>query len=561
MSLREQLSEERKDHQARGLLPKWVTTDGWGFFKQKYLHDASSYREQIERICRTAAKHTDDPDMWEGKFFELFWNGWLSPSTPVLANMGTTRGLPVSCSGGYIEDSIFGFYSHNLESALLTKEGFGTSGYLGDIRHRGSPISIGGTASGSLPVFSMLLQTMRDVAQGTARRGAWAGYIEIDHNDFDEIADYVKEYPDDANIGWNITDKFVEKLNAGDEEAIRRYQKVMKLKLLSGKGYFFFPDKVNRANPETYKKHGLSVKASNLCSEITLHSDESHTFTCVLSSMNLAYYDEWKDTDAVFNATIFLDCVASEFIALAKNKQGLEKAVRFTEKGRALGLGVMGLHSYFQKNMIPFESFEAHMKNMEIFKHIHDKSLEASAWMAKQWGEPEWCSGFGIRNTHRTAIAPTMSTATLMGGASQGIEPFYGNCFVKDGAGGSMEVINPQFYALMKSRNKYSRKLVKEIADKYGSVQHLDWLTDHEKLVFKTAFEINQEVILRLAATRQKYICQSQSLNLFFDANESEEYISQIHQMAFLDERIKSLYYVRTQAGVAASKGECLSCQ
>ena len=565
MSIRDQIREERKAHQDQGLLPKWVTTDGYAFFKQKYQYEAASYKEQIERICRTAAKHTDEPAKWEAKFFELFWKGWLSPSTPVLANMGTTRGLPVSCSGGYVEDSIYGFYAHNMESALLTKEGFGTSGYLGDIRPRGSEIASGGKSSGSLPVFKMLIQTMRDVAQGTARRGAWAGYTEIEHGDFDELVDFVKENPDDANIGWNLRSSFKTKLDAGDVEANRRWQKALKLKVLSGKGYFFFPDKVNAQNPQMYKDMGLEVKASNLCAEIALFSglykDEMYTFTCVLSSMNLVHYDEWKDTDAVHTATIFLDCVASEFIEKAKNITGLESAVRFTQRSRALGLGVMGFHSYLQKNSIPFESYDAHMKNNEIFKHLHDESLKASKWMAKTWGEPEWCLGYGVRNTHRTALPPTMSTATLMGGASQGIEPFYGNAFVKDGAAGSMEVINPQFYVLMKARGKYTRKLIKDIADNYGSVQNLDWLSDHEKLVFRTAFEINQEAILRLGSGRQRWVCQGQSLNVFFDSEEDEEYISQIHQMAFEDDRIKSVYYLRTQAGVAASRGECLACQ
>lgn len=561
MSIRDQLSIERKEQKEKGLVPDWISTDGYGFFKQKYLYEAESYKEQIERICRTAASYSNDPDYWEPRFFELFWKGWLSPSSPVLANTGTTRGLSVSCSGGLIDDSVHGFYSSQLETAILTKHGFGTSSYLGEIRGRGEKISIGGTASGVLPVYKMFLQTMRDIAQGTARRGAWAGYIEIDHKDFDELADYIKDNPDDANIGWNISDNFIKLLENGDTESIRRYQKALKLKMLTGKGYFFFPDKTNRASPKMYKDRNLKVKASNLCSEITLFSDIDHTFTCILSSMNLVYYDDWKNTDAVYNATVFLDCIASNFIEKASKIKGLESAVNFTKKGRALGLGVMGFHSYLQKNMIPFESFDSHLKNMEIFKHISDESLKASKWMAETFGEPEWCKGHGVRNTHRTAVAPTMSSSVLMGSASQGIEPFYGNCFIKDGASGSIEVINPQFYLLMKQRNKYSRKLVKEIADNHGSVQNLDWLTDQEKLVFRTAFEINQEVILRLAAVRQQYICQAQSINLFFTSDASEEYISKVHQIAFRDERIKSLYYIRTHSGVSASKGEpCLAC-
>lgn len=558
------ISQERKRLKAEGLIPEWMTTDGWAFFKQKYMYEADSYKAQIQRIARTAAKYTDNPTQWEEVFFNLFWKCWLSPSTPILSNMGTDRGLSVSCSGGYIADSVNGFYSHGKEIALLTQEGFGTSGYLGDIRPRGASISRGGTASGIMPVFKQYINIMRDVAQGTARRGSWAGYLPIEHEDFDEIADYIKAFPDDANIGWNISDDFIARLDAGEPEAHRRYKKMMMLKMLTGKGYIFKPDSVNRANPQMYKDLGLNVKASNLCTEITLHSGlhdgEHHTFTCVLSSMNLLYYDEWKDTSAVHDATVFLDCVAQDFIERGKKIKGLAAAVRFTEKSRALGLGTMGFHSYLQKNSTPFESFEAHLKNQEIFKHIHDESLRASQWMAKEWGEPLWCKGYGVRNTHRTAIAPTMSTASIMGGASQGIEPFYGNAFIKDGAGGAMEVINPQFYAIMKAAGKYSKKAVKDIADHHGSVQHLDWLSDHDKLVFKTAFELNQEVILRLAAVRQRFVCQAQSINLFFSADEKEEHISRIHQIALKDDRIKSLYYVRSQAGVAASSGECSSC-
>ena len=255
MSIRELLSEERRDHQEKGLLPKWVTTDGWGFFKQKYMYEASSYKEQIERICKTAAQYTKDPGNWEKKFFTLFWNGWLSPSTPVLANTGTNRGMSVSCSGGTLGDSVYQFYYHKLETAILTKLGFGTSGYLGDIRPRGSPISVGGFASGCLPEFDSMIDIMRKVAQGTARRGAWAGYLEITHGDFDEIADYVKENPDDANIGWNITDKFIELLNEENEEALRRYKKALKLKCLTGKGYFFFPNNSSKPDCLTASPH------------------------------------------------------------------------------------------------------------------------------------------------------------------------------------------------------------------------------------------------------------------------------------------------------------------
>lgn len=559
------LSEERKELQSKGLVPEWMSTAGYQLFKEKYEYDTKgqSFKGQAARIAETAAKHTPNPEYWAPKFFNLIWKGWLSCSTPVLANMGTDRGLPVSCSGQYIGDSIHEFYSNLLETAVLTKNGFGTSGYLGDIRPRGTKISVGGKASGVVPVFKTYVQAMRDVAQGTARRGAWAGYLPLDHGDFDELCDYLKEHPDDLNLGWNVSDSFIAAMNAGDQDSIRRYQKALKTKMLTGKGYFFFPDKVNRKVPIPYKDKNLEVKSSNLCCEISLFQDEEHTYTCVLSSLNLTYYDDWKDTDAIFTATVFLDCVASEFIEKAKDIPALEKAVRFTRKGRALGLGVCGFHTYLQKKSLAFESLEAMFFNNNFFKEMSFKTLEASKWMAENWGEPEWTTGYGLRNTHRMAIAPTMSTALIMGGCSQGIEPIIGNAFIQSSAGGESERINPVFLDLMKERGKYSKKAIREIAENYGSVQNLDWLSEHEKLVFRTAFEINQEVIIRLAAQRQRHLDQAQSLNLFFSAEESEEYISHIHRLAFENEYIHSLYYVRTQVGIAGAsdKEGCVACQ
>lgn len=562
--LYEELSESRKKQQLEGLIPEWYSTAGFQLFMEKYLYQAGSIKEQFERIAKTAAKHLSSIGMQEEaekKFFDLFWKGWLSPSTPVLANMGTDRGLPVSCSGGLIADSVYGFYRARLETAMLTKNGFGTSAYLGSIRPRGSKISVGGKASGVVPVFQMFVDDMRKITQGTARRGAWAGYLEIDHGDFDELAEFVNSDPDDSNVGWIVTDEFISRLENDDQEAIRRYQKAMKLKMVTGKGYFCFVDKVNAKRPDMYKNLGLMVRASNLCDEITLFADEDHTFTCVLSSMNVAKYDEWKDTDAVYWATIFLDCVAQEFIEKAKEIKGLDNAIRFTEKGRALGLGQCGFHTYLQNHMIPFEGFEAHMLSNEIAKHIWDKSLEASKWMAQALGEPEWCKGYGVRNTHRIAIAPTKSTALLMGGVSEGINPDPAMSYTQMTAGGEVDRINPALLKIMKERGHYNKKVITDIKDKMGSVQHVTWLTDDEKAVFRTAFEINQESVIRMASARGRFIDQWQSLNLFFAEDEDEEWISHIHKMAFLDPNILGLYYIYTQAGVQASKGECLACQ
>jgi len=296
------------------------------------------------------------------------------------------------------------------------------------------------------------------------------------------------------------------------------------------------------------------------CTEITLFSDSEHTYTCVLSSLNLAKYDEWKDTDTIFVSSVFLDCVASEFISIGKKIKGLEKAVRFTEKSRALGLGVMGFHTYLQLNMIPFESIEAHFKNAEIFKKIKEESEKATRWMAEAFGEPEWCRGYNRRNSHLLAVAPTLSTAGIMGGVSQGIEPVYKNVYVQGSAAGEMNRINPVFLELLKEKGIYDDKHINEVINHNGSVQDVEWLNEEEKKVFKTAFEIDQKVIIRLASVRQQFIDQAQSINLFFSSDESEEYISEVHQMAFNDPLIKSLYYIRSESGVQASKGECESC-
>jgi ribonucleoside-diphosphate reductase alpha chain len=562
LSIYDELGEERKKLQEEDKLPTWVTTAAYQMLKENYLSkDYPNLKSVYTRVARHASQYTNDSLYWETKFFELFWKGYLAASTPVLSNMGTGVGCPVSCSGGFIKDSVYSFYGSQQEAAVLSKNGFGTSGYLGSIRPRGAKIAgMKGSASGVLPVFKDFVQMSRDISQGSQRRGAWAGYIEIDHGDFFELINYINKNPDDANIGWNITDKFIARLEAGDKDALDRYQKALKLKMITGKGYFNFIDKVNRQNPQMYKDKNLTVKASNLCSEIQLFSDEDHTFSCVLSSMNASLYDKWKDTDAVFVATVFLDCVNQDLIEIGTKTQGMEKVVRFAKKSRALGLGMLGFHTYLQDHMIAFESMDAYYKNTEIFKHLHDETLRASQWMAKEWGEPFWCKGYGVRNTHRIAIAPNLSSALICGSVSQGIEPIYKNAYVQNTAAGKVDRVNPSLLLIMKEKNIYSEETVKDIISNNGSVQHVDWLNDEEKAVFKTAFEIDQKQIIRLASARQRYIDQAQSINLFFSADEDESYISEVHKMAFLDPYIKSLYYIRSESGVQVNKGECIAC-
>lgn len=539
----ERLSLDRKREQEEGRLPKWMATAGYQLFKEKYQW-AESYKAQLEAIAETLSKHTDKPEYYREKFFDYMWKGWLSPSTPILSNCGTNRGLIVSCSGQYVEDSIDGFYTSRREAAILTKHGFGTSGYLGDIRHRGSPISTGGKASGIMPVLNGFKQDSREVSQGGVRRGSFAAYIPIDHYDFWEIVQQLEKDPDDMNIGWNISDAFLARLNHGDPEAKNRFAKALKTKMVTGKGYFWFIDKANRALPEIYKKDGLKNYASNLCSEILLPSSKDLTFTCVLASLNVALFDEWKDTDLVEVSTEFLNAVCLEFVEKAKNIPGLENAVRFTEKYKAIGIGVMGFHTYLQKKMMPFESMQAYLFNQDLFELIWKRSKAHS----------------NGRNASLVAVAPTKSTALIMGGVSEGISPDSAMVFTQATAGGEMERVNPVLLQLMKDRGAYNKENIQKIIDDFGSVQNVDFLNDEEKKVFKTAFEINQLSIIRLASARAKYIDQWQSLNLFFPSGENPATIAAVHKEAFMDENIRGLYYVYSKAGVSGSKGECETC-
>lgn len=554
-NLYHKLSEERKYLQKHGELPDWMTTGGWQLLKAKYLDEGQTFRDRATVIAKAAAAYRDKES--EERFFNMLWKGWLSCSTPVLANMGTNKGLPVSCSGGYVDDSVDGFFTSRRETALLTKYGFGTSSYLGDVRSRGSPISVGGRASGVLPVLKGFVQDSQDITQGQQRRGAWAGYLPVHHGDFWEVINYLANSPDDLNIGWIIDDKFISLLDAGDAEAIARYQRMLKVKMLTGKGYFCFIDKINRARPEAYKKNNLHVTASNLCDEISLFSDKDHTFTCVLSSLNLAKYNEWESTFAVYDSIDFLDCVASEFIEKAKGISGLENAVRMTEKGRAVGLGVCGWHTLLQQRGIPWESLEAGYLNSDIFRTIFVKARDASCSLGAQYGFPEW--SHGMRNTHVLAIAPTKSTALIMGGVSEGINPDPAMTYTQSSAGGEINRVNPVLLGIMKSRDVYNDKTVQSLVDKQGSVQHVDWLSDQEKRVFKTAFEIDQRHVLRHAKMRAKYLDQWQSVNLFFSDQTPEQEISEIHQQAFKDEDIRGLYYIYSKSGIAPS-GECEVC-
>lgn len=560
----EKISNERKQLTENNKVPDWMTTAGYIMYKTKYAYNNECPIDRFKTIAKVLASHLPDSICKEAeeKFFNLMWKGLLAPSTPVYANTGTNRGHPVSCSGNYVDDSIDGFYTSMHEIAMLSKNGYGTSSYLGDIRPRGSKISTGGIADGVVPVIDSFLNTSSKVNQGNTRRGQWAGYIEIDHSDFDEICGYLLKHPGDLNIGWIISNNFIERLKNQDADAIHRFNEMMYIRSRFGKGYIWKNDVANELAPDVIKNCGIPIKASQLCTEIALPSNKDYTYSCVLSSLNLSKWDEF-DEDTIFWSTIFLDCVCSEAIVKMENeKSGFEKILRFTREFRALGLGTLGFHTYLQLNNIAIESFKAHLKNIEIFKKINDESLKATKYLAQLLGEPKMCKGYGVRNATRLAIAPNMSSALLCGGVSQGIEPIISNTYIQNSSVGEMTRINPAFIKVLKKYNKYEQSLIEEINEHHqGSVQHLDFLSGEEKLVFRTAFEINQSALVRLAATRQKYIDQAQSLNLFFDTD--EKYIAEVTKEALLNPYIKSLYYQRSIRLTRGSQREteCLACE
>jgi ribonucleoside-diphosphate reductase alpha chain len=565
----EELSKERKKLQSEGHLPDWFTTQGWQAFKEKMLYQSIGYRGHCERIARTLAQWAPktpapfwvDPDMtWEKAFFNVLWSGKLVPSSPVACNTGTDRGFSVSCSGGYVGDSISSFYERLGEGAKLSQTGFGISSYLGDIRERGAPFSNGeGKASGILPVLDDFVTMAGKVSQGGARRGAWAGYIPMAHGDFYESAMFLKNNPDDCNIGWNVYDEDINKLNQADPDMTDRFQETMLVKAMTGKGYFMFPDKANHLAPPALKRYKTPIRASNLCTEIMLPQDEDYTFTCVLSSLNLAMFDELTPED-IFTSIVFLDCVAEDFIQKAKDVHELRRAVDFTRDFRALGLGALGFHTYLQRKSIVLGSVQSFLENTKIFNKIRTNADYATEWLAEVQGEPLRCEGLGARNATLLAIAPNTTSALVGGSVSQGIEPVFKNTYTQGTAAGEMLRINPALIELMQEKGIYNNDHIKEVRDADGSVQEVDWLTEHEKAVFRTFPEVPQEALIDLASARTQ-IDQWQSLNLAFSSDASEEYIASVFQKAFLDKNIKAVYYSRMSKAAKASSGECIACE
>ena len=557
----ETLSAERKELQKLGHLPEWYTTQAWQMFKKAYSVDGElavlgRHRTIAKTLARHLGKHAAE---YEEKFFHELWNGILSPASPALANTGTKRGMVVSCSGQVIGDSVYDFYTALRETAVLSKYGFGTSGDFSSIRARGSKFSDRGKANGASDVIDDFFTCASKISQGGTRRGSFGAYVDIEHADWDECADKLLTDSNGRNYGWTVRDSFVERLKAGDQDAMRRFTKALHIKLTTGKGYVFFVDKANRHRPQMYKDLGLDVVATNLCTEIMLHSSPSLTYSCILSSLNLVHWDTVKQMESAFIATVFLDCLCSEFIEQSAGIPGLEKVREFTIRGRAIGLGVMGFHTYLQYKAIPYVGLEAQFIDQEIAEHLQKESLRASQWLAQEFGEPEWCRGYGVRNTHRIAYAPTKSTSLLMGGVSESWFPDPGFVYEASSAVGELSRIPPAFYELMKAKGIYNQDTLNSIIGNLGSVQHLSALSQEEKLVYLNAFEMDQAILFRRAVLRQKYACQGQSLNFYFPEDGSEDAIAEIMTQVFLHEDCLSQYYIYSRSGVVVAD-ECVAC-
>lgn len=526
----------------------WLNEESEQMLNRGYLLKGETIDGAIDRITHAAAKRLFKPEL-QPAFKEMIMRGWISFSSPIWANMGTERGLPISCFNVHVKDSIEGI-THKLGEVIMqTKIGGGTSGYFGELRHRGSAITDNGKSSGAVSFMKLFDATMDVVSQGGVRRGAFAAYLDIDHLDAREFIK-IKDIGNPIQnlfFGLCVPDYWMQEMIDGDREKRKLWAAVIESRQQKGLPYIFYTDNVNRNKPQVYKDNNLPINASNLCSEIMLPSTEDESFICCLSSMNLELYDEWKDTRAVQLAVYFLDAVLSEFIEKTEGNYYLEEARNFAMRHRALGLGVLGYHAYLQKNNIPFESMEAKLFNAEAFKHIKTEADKASEELAFIYGEPELLKGYGRRNTTVMAVAPTTSSSAIMGQTSPGIEPYSSNYYKVGLAKGNFMRKNKFLKALLQEKGLDNEDVWRSIMLNQGSVQHMEELTEREKAVFKTFKEISPMEIVVQAAQRQKFIDQSQSLNLNIPATIPIKEVNNIMIEAW-KLGVKTLYYQRSES-------------
>lgn len=555
---------------AEGSAPSWLNSAGLQTLRGGYLQKDETPKDMWLRVSNASADRLGKPEL-APRFFELFWRGFLCGSTPVLANMGTQRGLPISCFANHVPDTTTGIWQGAHEIAMLSKFGGGVASYWGDVRAKGSPISSGGTTEGIVPFLKVYDSTIVGVSQGSTRRGSMAVYLPWDHGD---ALDFLRIRRPEGDVnrqclnlhhGVCLDDNFFDLLAAGDRKAREFASELYKARLETGEPYIFFTDNVARNRPQAYKDLGLEVKTSNLCSEVLLYTDPEHTFVCCLSSMNLTRWEEWKDTDAVYLATWFLEGVMSEFIAKAEGLPGMEAAVRHAKKGRALGLGVLGFHSLLQDKGLAFGDFGANILNKAIFKKMREEATRASQDMAKEYGKPEWCRTTDQRHTHLLAVAPTASNSVISGDCSPGVEPFNANIFVKKTAKGTFITYNNSLKRLLADKGKDTEEVWRQISNDSGSVRSLEFLSEQERATYKTAFEIDQRDVVDLAADRQRYIDQGASNNLFFAADVDPNYFHAVHLRAY-KKGINTLYYCRSSSVLRADissrdDSDCKACE
>ncbi|MDP0380919.1 ribonucleoside-diphosphate reductase subunit alpha [Glaesserella parasuis] len=539
---------------------EWLNDDSRLFLQRGYLLEGTTALDRIRFIAEHAERKLGI-EGYADKFYYYMGRGYFSLSSPIWSNFGLDRGLPISCFGSYIGDSIHEIMVTTAEVGMMSKIGGGTSAYFGDIRPRGSLIKNNGKSDGSFN-FSKLFDTVIDViSQGTSRKGQFAGYIDIEHGDIDEWLDIHTEGNPIQLMYYGVCvgHDWLESMKAGDPYKRQLWAKILQRKTETGIPYLFFKDNANAGRPDVYKDKNMTVHASNLCTEIMLPSNNEESFVCCLSSMNLLYFDEWKDTDAPEVLTYFLDVVMSEFIEKSENMPFLDRANRFAKRHRALGIGVLGWHSYLQANNIAFDSFEAMQKNNIIFKILQEKTLKASKELAQRFGEPELLKGYGRRNTTLMSIAPTKSSSFILGSVSPSVEPFKSNYYVKDLAKIKTVYKNPFLEQLLKEKGLDTEEIWDSILLNDGSVQHLTQLSEHEKEVFKTFSEISQLSVIQQAAQRQKYIDQGQSINIMVHPATPARDLNQLYLTAE-ELGLKSIYYQYSMSAAQVFNRNLLSC-
>jgi len=542
---------------------EWLNKDSRKFLERGYLLEGETAEQRIRDIADTSEKYLNIKGFAD-KFEDYMSRGYYSLSSPIWSNFGRKRGLPISCFGSYIPDTMDGIMEKVSETAVMTKHGGGTSAYFGKLRGRGTPISSGGESTGSVHFMELFDKLMNVVSQGNVRRGSFAAYLPIDHPDIEEFLKIKSDGCDiqDLSIGVCVSDEWMNKMKDGDKEARKIWGLVIKKRFESGYPYIFFSDNVNNQAPQIYKDKGLKINNSNLCSEIMISNSEDESFVCDLSSLNLETWEEWRDTDAVETLVYFLDAVMTEFIDKTEGMKFMEAPRKFAMNQRALGVGVLGWHSLLQSKMIAFESMEAKILNNQIWKSIREKSDNATWFLAQTLGKAPIYEGteYTRRNTTTLAVAPTTSSSFILGQVSPSIEPLNSNYFVKDLSKGKFTFKNPYLKKLLKEKGKDDDENWKSILVKGGSVQHLDFLSENEKDVFKTFGEISQKEIVIQAAQRQKYIDQGQSLNIMIPPNTKPKEVNELMIFAW-EQGIKSLYYQRSANPAQELARSILSCK